>query len=563
MVKIDSGIFYNIHSNLFKIEQFNLNVENMYQYSYSPDKNIFIYSVIEEGDEPELFMSGRGKLTDNDEMEMYPSVNQLKDFVYCTFGNSVSASKVILNGDKVLPGPNPKGLYKYSVIDSLNIIAVYEQLYDKQHYLVIWRLSNVNTYKLIPVQFIVQQIVSLNTNEFLLQAYREGIYDVYIYNAINNSISNLTNNSIGKFSYIDAEKSIKTIDIERIFSLDFPIYYWFSQFICVPFAYGNDFLGRLSWNCSYVLEAFINIYEKTKDYRYKILINRAVKDVLLNRNRFIYADLDKKAGNLWCSKKYSNDGITPINLLVNNAKILYPLLRAYRLDIIEPHVKNEIDNVFNDLWDYNEEDWDGHYYHFKYGIQYEFDGVWLPFNQCNAWGLCLLEYLKMNSNAKVKKRVFEIANFLKKEFCYTEDGRILWHYWPSEFYKGWTTEQNISLNTPFKIAMKDELYEDISHGGITALFISEFYNFYPNEIFTLSDLEKIRHSFNHFYSVNSRFISGDVNYTAGDKVRFYPYYGWQSFSSQQSVLDGKKFLPSIYPDFETGEALYFWSLYVK
>lgn len=53
----------------------------MYQYSYFPDKNIFIYSVMEEGDELELFLSGRGKLTDNDEVDMYPSVNQLKDFV--------------------------------------------------------------------------------------------------------------------------------------------------------------------------------------------------------------------------------------------------------------------------------------------------------------------------------------------------------------------------------------------------------------------------------------------------------------------------------------------------
>jgi hypothetical protein len=71
-----------------------------------------------------------------------------------------------------------------------------------------------------------------------------------------------------------------------------------------------------------------------------------------------------------------------------------------------------------------------------------------------------------------------LLGLFKSELQYLYDGRLVWHYWPKEFYDGWDASDNLSDNTPTKTLTIDYLFEDLSHAGFNIAFIIHF-----NEMF--------------------------------------------------------------------------------
>lgn len=72
---INNHISYDVVSNSFLRKYFNLYIKNMYQYAFPPNKSHLIYSTIAFGDEPEIIIMGKGQITNDDEIQMYPSIN--------------------------------------------------------------------------------------------------------------------------------------------------------------------------------------------------------------------------------------------------------------------------------------------------------------------------------------------------------------------------------------------------------------------------------------------------------------------------------------------------------
>lgn len=550
IISLNNYISYDVVSNSFWIKYFNLYIKNMYQYAFSPNKSHLIYSTIAFGDEPEIIIMGKGQITNDDEIQMYPSINDNGDYVYCSFGNSTAVSKVILNGKIELSLPDVYGLFKYSTIDSQRILVVYERLYDDRHFLLKYNLFDSMNYELILLPFIPQEILPFSFSEYLIQGYHDGIYDIYMYNAIDNSFVNLTNNYSYRFSFVKdmnygVDYTIDTVNLTQDNSSLFFSCYYLQRNIALPFSVSNNYLGRLSWHTAYRLEALSNMYQSTRFPFFKVLLSRAMTDVLEIRNKHI---------DSWETKKYSVDGRSNLDLMVDEAMILYALLVGADSLSVDLGINDLISLLVSQ---YDTEYKEGHYFYVK-NMPFQFDGCILPWNQQNIWGLCLLKSLEDKMNPFLKERVFQLAQSFKNDFVYTNDNRLLWHYWPLSFYSGWDVKDGISVNTPSYPPSVDNLYEDISHAGINALFVYRFYEMFPNEVFTLDDILKLKKTFDHFYSRYSRFISGDIVYQAGNNKNF-PYYGWDAFANDKSKQDAIVPLPMILPDFDSQERCCYYS----
>lgn len=229
------------------------------------------------------------------------------------------------------------------------------------------------------------------------------------------------------------------------------------------------------------------------DNEIKEQIQINIYNLLLITNEYLnIKEDDYNPPFLWASKKYSINKTTPISLMVTNSRILYPMLLACNSDLLEADQKLKIKILAESMYNYFETyyDFENHLYKFQYGMNFNYDGIWLPFNQQNAFGLVLIELYKLTTKVKYKDRLTEIAKKFKFEFFYAKDGRLLWKYWPEIYHNGWNIKSDISVNWKEKHETIDTLYEDISHAGLNLKFILEFHKL-DNTIFSNDDLCKI------------------------------------------------------------------------
>jgi len=212
---------------------------------------------------------------------------------------------------------------------------------------------------------------------------------------------------------------------------------------------------------------------------------------------------------------------------------------------------NILTDRFSKLYDYYDNYYDDGLYRFQKGINFWADGICLPWNMQNAFALAMLEVYSATKEERYKNRLFEMADRFKKEFVYDGD-RVMWHYWASGYYEGWTKEDNISINTPDRAKSEDKLYEDLSHAGINVKFILEFNKAFPEKVFTISDVNKLHKTIDSFIYDNtfSRFISGDTEYQKSE-YRFLPSYGWSELNNSKLKRFYYPLNPLFYPDFDS------------
>ena len=97
-----------------------------------------------------------------------------------------------------------------------------------------------------------------------------------------------------------------------------------------------------------------------------------------------------------------------------------------------------------------------------------------------------------------------MAIHFKKEFVYTRDERLIWHYWPSEFYSGWGCEDNLSSHTPESPAFEDYLFEDISHSGSNVAFMFQYAERFGYDIFTENDFILLKNTLDKIFLENGK-----------------------------------------------------------
>ena len=320
-----------------------------------------------------------------------------------------------------------------------------------------------------------------------------------------------------------------------------------------PFSLGNNFAGRLSWNESYRLNGLIELYMKTGLDELKEMVCYAVTNILNLNNEKIACQSEETISFLWATKDYSINGDTFQNLLVDDAMIIYPLLKAVNYNILESQEdKKEILYIANRMFEYYERNYSDGHYKFEKGCSFWADGVILPWNQQNIFGLVCLELYKATGNVIFYNRCKELMLSFKSDWIRLEDESIIWHYWPNEFYDGWEKDDNISLNTPERQRTEDYLFEDTSHAGFNTLYVLEYYKMFDDGVIVSQDIQGIQSSMNRWTGYDngfSRFISGDVEYLNASYL-WIPSPVWASFGNEKFDNYYTSIIDYVYPDFD-------------
>jgi hypothetical protein len=258
----------------------------------------------------------------------------------------------------------------------------------------------------------------------------------------------------------------------------------------------------------------------------------------------------------WPTKKYSISRTTELSLLVDDATISYALLKACNSGVVTSNdLIKKIVILGNELFEKSEQEFDNDYgcYKVRRGIEYTYDGVVLPFNQQNAFGLVLLELYASTGDNRYRERATELAVSFKSEFEYTDNDRLICHYCPRVFYHGWTNNDNISNNMPNKAIQVDVLYEDMSHAAWNIAFILRFMEvFKNNDIFVYQDIIALKKTLEGTrYGIEySRFMSGDVVYQQ-PQIRFRPYFAWTKLNDVFLKEQYARGVPFYYPFFDS------------
>lgn len=245
--------------------------------------------------------------------------------------------------------------------------------------------------------------------------------------------------------------------------------------------------GTLAWAQSPLLEAYLEVYQNTKDYIY-------IKKFIHQANHII-AKTDKERGIKdykgrtrigWSAIKYSKDKKTPLVHLLHTGMILYPLLKFCSLiktdASLSPYsetanlfiqIAEEAISEFEDQWRFNKEKDEGCYW---------FEGdepiltnlkLPMPLNHNLSIGRVILKLYKLTEKENYLKKCKALGSFFKKNIIETPKGSYIWGYRP----------------IPYTFSQ----IEDISHGSIDVEFAIEMYR--NSLIFNYEDMKKFVQTF--------------------------------------------------------------------
>jgi hypothetical protein len=558
------GFVFDAAGNEFRI--FDHAVENVYQIRVSPDGEKAIYSVVQPGGQPDLFIASKNspeitRVTANDYIEFDPAINNSGDYAYALHEGSVASSKVFVNNSQI---DLPAGLYKQLAFHNNILVMHYARHYDETDWLVIYNTGS-HSVAYVNLGIVPDFIAFRSSTKIVLQGLSHANHknEILLYDIGTNQFSYLKRSSDADTCYLDDYRYGETIKYtcfapaqitERLRFLG--LRHLRENDPAGSLACSNNYLGRLSWNVSYRLQGLLALdaLDVEVDYPVDTMI-RNIAGRLVDR-------VEESADNFgWPTKKYSLSGADKLSLLVDDAMIIYPLLQAANRNLLDNATKTRIIALAEGIYDWHEAEYDAvnRQYHFKKGISYWADGLWLPFNHQHVFGLALIELYEATGDVKYKTRALELATEFRSEWVTLPDGRNIWHYWPGEYYAGWDAADDLSVNTPSRDASVDELYEDTFHGGLSVKFVFGIYDNFAESPFSSADVLSLADTLDGFRygSIYSRFVSGDTDYQPASR-RFLPLYGWQETGDGLLIEHVSYGIPFVYPLFEGDSAMTYY-----
>jgi len=247
-----------------------------------------------------------------------------------------------------------------------------------------------------------------------------------------------------------------------------------------PMSLASDEAGKQSWSQSYRTLSLAELYEKTQHNVFAKLASQAMQATLRQQNKFIGISQPHNPDCAWASRIYSMDSKTPLSFMINQAMISNSLIQS--CDKLATHctapLKREIDqnasclvNAYEYLFMKDEG-----LYRIPYGSKFRYDGIWAPWNWHLTWAGVLRHVASLQNNKELDQRALNIVEKFIHTWEFTQDQtpRILWHYWPPQYYRGWSTQDKVSLNRPKQKPkdMSKQRYEDLNHAGISLLGLS-------------------------------------------------------------------------------------------
>lgn len=248
--------------------------------------------------------------------------------------------------------------------------------------------------------------------------------------------------------------------------------------------------GALAWGTSYVLEAYLDMYETTRSRKYREKFN-ILADALLKRTdaRRDLPDYKGRKRVGWGAVKYSNAGERAV-WLVHTGMITYPLVRfamiAGRAPIIGGFANDAKSlqelaeaalHEFNGQWRYDPVTQSGHYVYEDdepHGDRFDSETP-VPFNQQLAAGRSFIILWKLTGDSSYRQKAEGLARHFKEHLRVDSTGAYEWDYW---YGKGLS---------------HDRSREDISHGAIDVDFVVQAAQ--ESIVFTRGDLASFSSAF--------------------------------------------------------------------
>lgn len=475
---------------------------NLFEYSFSPNGDYLIYVASQLDEDPEAYLYNRNtnnhfRLTENEyfiESQVCVDDNANRAFILTETSNSIS--KVFCNEALIVDN----GFLNRSLC-----------FWKDKLFFASWDISSRTS------QFCLYDLVSGKTEVLTTVSYATGLSaaagDVILieaYDILNDAdivlsirpgdnsetIVEQVGDSDSFLCLRDGEIYVEQVSGDSNAIYLFNAYYWLNKYQSAePWSGSADSAGRISWNESYRLLGMVELWKKTGDETIKFAIASAVHRLLATREAAYQAGSYEIDQFLFVTKKYSIDESAELRLIVNNAMVYWSMLLCANAGCLNEEDYQALISMAESAFRYYEEDWDPNSscYRFRKGEPFWADGVVVPFNQQNAFGLALLELWKATGKTAYQDRCMDLAQTFVKEIEFTEDGRALWHYWPREYYKGWTEAESISQNTPSQVPIESLPYEDSSHAILSALFISNYYETF-GDVFSESLLQSLRNT---------------------------------------------------------------------
>lgn len=353
------------------------------------------------------------QITDNEwEIEYDLAVSDNGDYAFVSYNRKSSFPQIIMNG-AVLEQVS-EGVYckKLSFLGN-NLVFVADNLTEGiSRFIIINSISKeVTEYNLsIAVYQIVTDKKDSNNHIYLAGVDIErGNYCVIDIDAREKNYETIytSNNIIFIDEYPENKCMISEIsgNSDGLYTLLAYNEIYGSQYLN-PFAGTNNYCGRLSWYQSNRLLGLLRLFEITEDESIKTQILQTVEGLLSCTNGNIGIDLPNNPSFLWSTLIYGVDTNEPDTLLVNQACIIDSLLAAVQKNIVDDKTSREIIEIAELAYNYYEQDYylKDQAYHFRYNSNFYLDGVIMPFNQQNMWGIVLCRLYDITGDERYKKR---------------------------------------------------------------------------------------------------------------------------------------------------------------
>lgn len=307
----------------------------------------------------------------------------------------------------------------------------------------------------------------------------------------------------------------------------------FLKFLGEPMSRSSDEAGKQSWSQSYRTLTLSELYSKTKHPSFAILSTQAMEATLRQQNT--YSDISEQHNPpcAWASRIYSQDSITPISFLINQAMIANSLIHSCNKvgSFCSSELKRKIDdnaiclvNEYKYLFDEGQG-----LYRIPYASNFRYDGLYSPWNWHLSWAAVMKYVARITKNKQLKERADNIiAKFIASwEFTAEQHPKVLWKYWTPHFYKGWQVKDKVSLYRPKqKPAVLAKLrYEDLNHAGISLLGLS-----FSKHSLSNNQQIAITNTINNLLSFGSM-LPRDMNGKGPRNPRWSLGAGWHKYAS--------------------------------
>jgi hypothetical protein len=268
--------------------------------------------------------------------------------------------------------------------------------------------------------------------------------------------------------------------------------------------------GVLAWNESYILMAYLAMYEATRDPAYFDVVTAHAELVFPHRGDRI-GMLDEPRNRImpaWIATP--RHGLGYHAWVVHQGMITFPLARwiylVNRDAILRAQFGTQADAWRADIIEmvaaFEEELHDGpapgeKYYDFRY-MRPETPDVPMPFNQQNALGRTLVMLWLITGDEQYRSRAEGLARFFRNRLTLIDD-RYTWEYWTETTYG-----------------------EDISHAAINVDFAFQCYR--AGIVFDETDMQRFANTLRYLSRVPEGFL-GNVNGNPDSSLEYSPAAG--------------------------------------